>query len=437
MFLLTLGVVALALLLALLAARRITQPVVALTQAARRVQAGDLAAKADVKARDEVGDLAGAFNQMTESVTEATEKLRAAAEEEARLRTRLETVLNSMGDGLLAVNEAGAVVTYNPAAAAMIGLPERRVIGREVREVVSGRDVEGRDVDFGDEEVPGLAFIRRDDGREVPVAITSSPLRNSAGVLLGRVLVLRDMSREHEVERMKTEFLANVSHELRTPLTPIIGYSEIMARRGVPPERSQEFAGSILDSARRLERIVAMLVDFSAMEGGRMSIDAQPTSVRKLVKTAVDEWRERSSSHRFVTKFEQGLPEAEVDTSLMRRALDELLDNAVKYSPNGGNIRVSVSSPNSRSRRILRIDVEDEGIGIERDDLAGVFEDFRQVDASDTRTFGGLGLGLAFVRRIVEAHRGTIGVESQPGQGSSFSITIPAADTSKEKAEDA
>lgn len=425
-FLVTLGVVLLALFLALLTARRITRPVLALTQAARRVQAGDLAAKADVTAQDEVGDLARAFNRMTDSVTDATERLRSAAEAEARLRDRLETVLNSMGDGLLAVDDDGLVSTYNPAAGQILGLPERQVLGRPVEEILTGRGPDGQPIGLGDDgAAPGVSFIKRPDGREVPVSISSSLLRDASGSLLGRVFVLRDMSREHEVERMKTEFLSNVSHELRTPLTPIIGYSEIMTRRGVPTERGQEFAGAILDSARRLERIVAMLVDFSAMEGGRMTIESRPTSLRKLVKSAVDDWKDRAAQHRFVTRFDQGLPEAEVDVSLVRRAVDELIDNAVKYSPNGGNIRVSVSSPNSRSKRILRVDVQDEGIGIEEGDLATIFDDFHQVDASDTRTYGGLGLGLAFVRRIVEAHRGEISAQSRPGQGSTFTFTLP------------
>jgi signal transduction histidine kinase len=113
----------------------------------------------------------------------------------------------------------------------------------------------------------------------------------------------------------------------------------------------------------------------------------------------------------------------------MRRAIDEVLDNAVKYSPRGGTVTVALSPENSRSRRMLRLEVSDEGIGIEAADLPRVFEDFRQLDASDTRSFGGLGLGLAFVKRIVEAHRGTINARSVPGEGTTFSLLIPAADT--------
>jgi signal transduction histidine kinase len=228
---------------------------------------------------------------------------------------------------------------------------------------------------------------------------------------------------------MKTEFLASVSHELRTPLTPIIGYSEILSGREVPAERVKQFADSMLASAHRLERIVAMLLDFAAMEGGRMTLEAEPTALRPLVSRAIEEWRGRTDRHDFVARFDPSLPQALVDVSLIRRAIDEVLDNAVKYSPHGGTVTVSLSPENARRRRMLRLDVRDEGIGIEAEDLPRIFEDFRQLDASDTRSFGGLGLGLAFVKRIIDAHRGTISARSVPGEGTTFSLLIPAADT--------
>ncbi|HEV8682094.1 MAG TPA: ATP-binding protein, partial [Actinomycetota bacterium] len=373
--------------------------------------------------------LAEAFNQMTESLASSDAQLREAAEEEARLRGRLETVVNSMGDGLVAVDDQGLVVTYNPAAATILGRSRGNVLGKPLERVVEVRDADGQMVPLGQELRRGTAFVERADGKLVPVAIVSSPLRDTQGRPFGQVLVLRDMTREHEVERMKTEFLTSVSHELRTPLTPIIGYSEILSGREVPAERVKQFADSMLASAHRLDRIVAMLLDFAAMEGGRMTIAAEPTALRPLVSRAVEEWRGRTDRHEFVTRFDPSLPQALIDVSLMRRAIDEVLDNAVKYSPHGGTVTVSLSPENARRRRMLRLDVRDEGIGIEANDLPRIFDDFRQLDASDTRSFGGLGLGLAFVKRIIDAHRGTITAKSVPGEGTTFSLLIPTADT--------
>ena len=427
-FLVALGAAAVALVLALLVSRRITRPVVALTGAARRVQAGDLGVRAESRGDDEVADLGRAFNSMTESVTAMTEELRDAAEEQATLRSRLETVLNSMGDGLIAVNETGRIVTYNPAAGAILGLPRSRVVGRPVKDVLKGNTADGRPILAGRGSTNGLAFVKRQDGDDIPVAITSSPLRDGAGSSGGRVYVLRDMTREHQVERMKSEFLSNVSHELRTPLTPIIGYSELLARRGAGPDQAREFAGGILDSAKRLERVVGMLVDFSALEAGRMALSTERVQLGPIIKSAVEPWKERSERHGFVTRVRRGLPPVDVDVSLVRRILDELLDNAVKYSPDGGKVVVAVSEEGSPRRRMLRVDVSDEGIGIDPEDLARIFQDFRQLDASDTRMFGGLGLGLTFVKRIVESHGGTVEATSDPGQGSTFSFLLPVAD---------
>ena len=428
LFLVMLVVMVLAFLLSTVAARRITRPVVALTGAARRVQAGDLEARADPRGDDEVADLAHAFNQMTGSVAVMTGELRDAAEEQARLRIRLETVVNSMGDGLMAVDHQERVVTYNPAAESILGIPGEQVIGFPLERVLQGHSADGSPLVADGPVRGGTGFIEREDGTMVPVAVSSAPLRNTVGDEVGRVYVLRDMTREHEIDRMKSEFLANVSHELRTPLTPIIGYSEIMSRRDVPVDRVKQFSQGILDGAQRLERIVAMLVDYSAMEGGRLSLAMETVELPPVVEGAVDTAKVRTEKHRFLTDIPAGLPPATADPTLLRRILDELLDNAMKYSPQGGEVSVALSSGNSAEKGMLRVAVSDQGIGIAPDDLAGIFEDFRQVDASTTRAFGGLGLGLAFVKRVVEAHGGSITAESQPGAGSTFSFTVPAAD---------
>jgi signal transduction histidine kinase len=224
-----------------------------------------------------------------------------------------------------------------------------------------------------------------------------------------------------------------VSHELRTPLTPIIGYSEIMVRRPISGDKSREFAASILDSAKRLERIVAMLVDFSAIEGGRLSMDLQPVPLSDLLKESVNGWHERSPKHRFNVRAARSLPPALVSPVLFRRIVGELIDNAVKYSPGGGKVGVTASEAARGGRRMLEISVSDQGIGIEPDDLARIFQDFSQVDASDTRPFGGLGLGLTLVQRLVEAHGGSIEAESKPGKGSTFRFTVRAADAPRRK----
>ena len=433
LFVVAVAVMGLSLVVALVAARRITRPLSALTDAARRVQAGDLGASAEVRGEDEVADLSVAFNRMTGSVASMTDELRVAAAEQSRLRARLETVLDSMGDGLIAVDTEGTVSTANPAAASLLGRPRDEVAGRPLGAVLVGRDATGRPLEEVDWSPEGLAFVERPQGDQVPVAISSAPLRDADGEPIGRVYVLRDMSLEYQIERMKREFLANVSHELRTPLTPIIGYSELMSRRDLPAEQSKEFAASILDSARRLERIVAMLVDFSAIEAGRLPMVTEPLDIAPVLDETAAAWRSRSERHDFDVAVNGPLPAAQVNPSMFRRMLDELVDNAVKYSPEGGRVRIAAGSRSSNGRPMLSIEVSDEGIGIEEGELGAIFEGFSQVDASETRSFGGLGLGLTFVKRLAEAHGGAVSAESAPGRGSTFRFTVPAADNVRER----
>ena len=432
LFVVSLVAVAVAILLSLLFGRQFTRPVRQLTAAARRVQEGDLSTKAPVSGEDEVGDLALAFNRMTESLSETTASLRDSVEQEARVRDQLETVLNSMGDGLIAVDASGKVVTINPAAERIAGISRTRAVGRGLSEVMVGRTREGRSL-ASRENPAGFAFLRRKAG-EVPVAISSAPIKGGGDELMGRVYVIRDRSQEAEVERVKREFLATVSHELRTPLTPIVGYSELLTRRDFDADaghrvRQRDPRLGPPDGAHR-GHAARLLRDRGRAHAGRArggSVEAAGGPGHRRVARPGPITRVRYQC--FASS-----PHALIDVPLFRRTMDELLDNAVKYSPDGGTITVSVR-PNGRinGKAAVQVEVADRGIGIPAKQLPRVFQDFRQIDGSDTRAFGGLGLGLAFVKRIVQAHRGTITAESRPGKGTSFKIGLPAAETERRR----
>ena len=438
LFIVAIGIGAVALLLAWLSGRRITRPIQALTATAREVREGDLTAKARVVGDDEVGQLGETFNEMTSSLLRMTDDLREAAREEHRLRDRIETIIQSMADGLVAVDADRKVLAFNREAEQLTGLKSSKAIGKPIEDVVHARDAQGQDVrlpiyDLLDGSVGG-AFLEA-NGSTVPVAVTCAVLRGDDGELAGGVAVLRNMTREREIERMKSEFLSNISHELRTPLTPIKGYAEILGRKDVPPEKSQQFARGILESTERLERIVQLLVDFSAMEAGRLSPRTTPVDVGALVSDVAGHWKGKAPRHELVVDVKARLPKVLGDERLLRRSLEEILDNAVKFSPAGGTIRLEAKGAPSRNgsprRRAVEVSVTDEGIGISAEDLTKIFSDFHQLDGSETRTYGGLGLGLAFVQRIVEAHAGTVDVVSEPDEGTKFTMTIPAATRGK------
>lgn len=434
LFLVAMGVGAVALILAWLSGRRITRPIQELTRTARRVREGELDVQVAVAGIDEVGQLGETFNEMTASLSQMTSDLRAAAREEHRLRARIETIIQSMADGLVAIDSDRRILAFNREAEHLTGLKARRALGKPVHEVIEVTDVQGRPLDLpifslGAGSVMGVS-LRRKDGGSVPVAVTSAVLLGEDREVAGAVAVIRDMTREREVERMKSEFLSNISHELRTPLTPIKGYAELLQRKSLPPERTKQFVDGILESTQRLERIVELLVDFAALEAGRLAPRSTPIDMAHMLESLAEEWEQRTPHHTVVAEVKRRLPRVLGDERLLRRSIEEVLDNAVKFSPNGGTIKLeargTAAGNGDGRRRYVAVTICDEGIGITREDLDKIFSDFRQLDGSETRTYGGLGLGLAFVQRIVEAHDGAVDVKSEPDEGTRFTITIPA-----------
>ena len=434
LFVLTLVAAALATLVAAALARRLVAPIRRLTEVAATVGAGDLTARADVQTADEVGELGRTFDTMTSNLAAQAGQLRESASQQSRLRARLEALTASMSDALVAVDADGRVITFNPAAERLVGRSVDDVLDLPLAEVLRGRgpgDVVPA-VALGDPDseqaLSAQVLLQGPGGRYIPIAATAAPVRDSDGHVLGRVFVLRDVTREAELERMKAEFLSNVSHELRTPLTPIKGYADILARRALDPNATQRYATQILESTARLERIVAMIVEFAALDSGKLRPERCPTNLSQLVGDVLAEHRRRFPDREFTRRVPRSLPPALVDPTLLRRCLDELLDNAVKFSPGGEPVSVSALLEQGDHGPVLRLSVRDRGVGIESDAATRVFSDFYQADASETRHYGGLGLGLALVRRIVDGLDGDVVVESQPGRGSTFHLLLPTAD---------
>jgi two-component system, OmpR family, sensor histidine kinase VicK len=434
LFLVALGVGAIALVLAYFFGRRITRPIQALTETASAVRSGDLSAQAIVAGDDEVGRLGETFNDMTRSLFKMTNDLRGAAREEHRLRARIETIIQSMADGLVATDANHKVLAFNREAELLTGLKPKHAIGKPVDEVLRACDANGQRVPLPIFELAGGSvdniFLEKRNGQRTPVAVVSAVLTAEEGDVAGGVAVLRDMSREREVERMKSEFLANISHELRTPLTPIKGYAEILGRKEVPPEKVKKFVGGILEGTSRLERIIQLLVDFSAMEAGRLAPRNKPVHIGEIVEQLAGTWDAKTTTHSIIAEVGDGLPLVSGDERLIKRALEEVVDNAVKFSPQGGTIRLEARATGAkageRRHRRVEVTISDEGIGIPPEDLPKIFSDFHQLDGSETRSYGGLGLGLAFVERIVEAHGGRVSVESQLDEGTRLTIKLPA-----------
>lgn len=435
LFLVAMAIGTFVLMLAWLSGRRITRPIKMLTDTAHAVREGDLTAQTAISGEDEVGQLGETFNEMTGSLLRMTGDLREAAREEHELRARIEAIIESMADGLVALDSERRILAFNREAEHLTGVRASNALGRLAEDVLDVRDAQGEKAhlpmyDLAEGSV-GNVFVVNRAGRKVSVAVTSAVLHDEDESAIGGVAVFRDMSREFEVERMKSEFLSNISHELRTPLTPIKGYAEILTRKEVSPQKAKQFVGGILDSTLRLERIVELLVDFAALEAGRLSPRAKPVNLGGVLEELADGWTGRAGGHQLVVDLDTSLPSVLGDERLLRRSLEEVLDNAIKFSPRGGVIRleartVVLSDDRRPGRRAVEVTIADEGIGIPEDQIGSIFSDFRQLDGSETRTYGGLGLGLSFVQRIIEEHGGYIDVASRVEEGTRFTITIPA-----------
>ena len=420
LFMVALGGALLALLFAVAIGARIGAGLSRLRTAAEAIQEGDFGVRAGVESADEVGLLSRAFDSMASSIQDKTAT-------EARLRGRLEAVVAGMGEALVALDGEHRVTDFNRAAAELLGVRQDEAIGRSVGEIVRLTDEEGAPIPSGSSTVAGrwstLGMVETLDGRRIPVAVSVGALRGPGAEAGGNVVVLADLTKERQVEQMKKEFLSRIGHELRHPLVPLMGYAEILNRKEVPREQARAMHSEMLDQSHKLLRHVEMLEFFAADGAGQDFLRLEEVDPRVVIDDVVRRWQHRLGAPEVIRpRVRRSTPTVVADRRRLTKCLDELVDNAVKFSVNGGKIVVS-AEPHPDGG--VEISVTDHGQGMTAAEQDKAFEEFVQGDPSDTRAHGGLGLGLAFVRRVTEAHGGTLLCSSVLGKGSKFSIVVP------------
>ncbi len=431
LFLVALVTALAAFLAALLVGERIGVGLRRLAVAAAEIQRGDFGTRVDMNSQDELGVLGSTLNSMAGSIQTLTTELRQNRDEEAALRARLEAVVGGMGEAVVAVDTDGRITTFNGAAEELFGVPAEQAEGESVVEVVrvareDGTDLSPRLAHPDPERWQDAAVVERRDGVRVPVALSAGGLMGPEGRVGGGVYVLRDMRREREAERAKADLLANISHELRTPLVPIKGYSMMLRRGRLKAADARDGVQAISDAADQLERVVKRLLEVAAAGNGavpRLGV-VRP---KELLESVAAGWRAREGvRHRIERRTAPNLPELFVDGERVKGALDELTENAVKFSPEGSRVLLGAKRDRmADGRRAVVLYVDDQGQGMSEEVLSRVFEDFAQADTSATRSVGGLGLGLSVVRRTVELHGGELRCETAEGRGSCFSMVLP------------
>jgi len=399
-------------------ARSLTRPLARLTAASRRIASGDFFQPQPIASdgSDEIGTLARAFEGMRARIAEMTDELRDE-------RDVLDAVLESAGDGILMVDRDGSTVVYNRAWLELAGSHDLVGTGSLAR-VDPGTDGET----FSDSSRRWLA-----DPEQVTVAdferpepyqrfrVYTAPVRHG-GSIIGRIVVLRDVTRETEAERMRSALVASVSHELRSPLTAINGYTETLLNDGPwDPQTEREFLEVVSLSGSRLAALVDNLLDAATLDAGALLLQREPVRVERLAERILQQRRLLAGGCTLHLETRPGLPLADADPIRVEQVLANLVDNAIKYSPQGGAIRVRISAAQDG---MLSVTVTDQGSGIPAQHLEHLFERFYRVEATGRATRG-VGLGLYICRNLVESHGGRIWVDSEPGRGSTFGFTLP------------
>ncbi len=401
---------------AYLVARGISRPVKELTRTAASITSGDLSRRLTRYPRHEVGDLGRAFDQMADSLQSQIEAV-------SQGRDRLEAVLRGMVEGVLVIDRQGQVVLANRALKKMLGL-SLDPVGMAASDVIRNADLlaaigeSRRGAHLVTREMCTLGPPRR--YQEVSV------VRLEQGELgAGCVAVLHDITELKRTEQVRRDFVANVSHELRTPLAAIRGSAETLLDGALDsPADARRFAEMISRQVVRLQNLVQDLLDLAALESGSLTAQPEEISARALAEGLLAMVEELARERR--VKLEAELPGEDFSFRADRRRVEEavlnLLDNAIKYTDAGGRVTLSLE----RTPGQVVIAVSDTGVGIAAEHLPRIFERFYRVDKNRSRELGGTGLGLSIVKHLAQSQGGRVEVESQPGQGSTFRLVLPA-----------
>jgi two-component system phosphate regulon sensor histidine kinase PhoR len=408
----------LALLLGLFLSRRFTGPLLRMKDAAEAVAAGDVDVHVEVHSKDELGQLAESLQEM--SVQLADRMMRLATE-----RNELRAILGSMLEGVVAVDRDERIVHINGNAARVLECDPVTSIGKRVWEVSRVHPVsETISAVLADQSEITREAKTSIDQRERVLEMIASPLRGGMGELAGAVVVLHDVTELRRLERVRRDFVVNVSHELKTPLTAIRGFVEtMMDDPEIDPETRAHFLSRTNEQTLRLTTLVSDLLVLSRVESEDDAIERRPVDLRRTLSECAHRHMPGTGGRNL--SLEAVLPESPVmvfgDEESLRQVVDNLLDNALKYTPEGGRVELRLTVEDG----LATIEVEDTGIGIDAGHLDRIFERFYRVDKARSRELGGTGLGLSIVKHIVGSHGGRVSVRSDPGRGSTFRVALP------------
>ncbi|AMB99511.1 PAS domain-containing sensor histidine kinase [Aerococcus urinaehominis] len=407
--------------LSILVSTGITRPLQEMRDQAEKIAEGNYTGEVVVHAKDEIGELAETINYLSVRVKEAQE----TTESE---RKRLDSVLKHMTDGVIATDRRGKVIIINNRALEFLDMVQEEAIGQAVIEILNLKDrYTNRDL-FDLPEAIYLNIDQVDEGESIIKAEVSAIQRES-GFVSGLVVVLTDVTEHEKIEQDRRLFVSNVSHELRTPLTSVRSYSEALMEGAMSdPELSKSFLQVIQTETDRMIRMITNLLNLSRMDSDQLELNVEFVLFNDLINHILDRFDFMLKSEdyqdtniRIVREFTDETVWVEIDTDRITQVVDNIMNNAIKYSPDGGDIYVRLMTTHNE----VVLSIQDQGLGLPQKAIPHVFERFYRVDKARSRAQGGTGLGLAIAKEVVELHHGRIWVNSIEDKGSTFFIALP------------
>ena len=389
-----------------------------INQKVKDLIAGDYSQVLDLQGSTEITNITNNLNDLSEVIRLTQENL----EQESK---RLNSILSYMTDGVLATNRRGQITMINDMAKKQLGVQKEDVLNKSILELLKIEDeYELRDLIT---QIPELTIDSQDvNGEYLSLRVRFALVRRESGFISGLVAVLHDTTEQEKEERERRLFVSNVSHELRTPLTSVKSYLEALDEGALYDPVAPDFIKVSLDETNRMMRMVTDLLHLSRIDNATTKLDIELinfTAFITFILNRFDKMRSQDDEKKYelVRDYPINSVWIEIDTDKMTQVIDNILNNAIKYSPDGGKITVSMKTTDDQ----MILSIKDQGLGIPKQDLPKIFDRFYRVDRARSRAQGGTGLGLAIAKEIIKQHNGFIWAKSEYGKGSTFTIVLP------------
>lgn len=391
-----------------------------LTKRVKSLMAGNYNEKLRIKGDSELLELANSLNDLSEVFRLTHENL-------AQEKNRLSSVLSYMSDGVIATNRLGQITMINSTAQRLLNLDRETATQMSILDILDGENPYTYNELLS--KTPEIHLSRRDANDEfVTLRINFALIRKESGFISGLVAVLHDATEQEKEERERRLFVSNVSHELRTPLTSVKSYLEALDDGALNEEIAPNFIKVSLDETNRMMRMISDLLALSRIDNKSTQLNVEMTNFTAFMTYILNRFGQIKSqetdpgkSYEIIRDYPVNSIWVEIDTDKMTQVIDNILNNAIKYSPDGGKITVSMKTTDSQ----LIVSISDQGLGIPKKDLPLIFDRFYRVDKARSRAQGGTGLGLSIAKEIIKQHNGFIWAKSEYGKGSTFTIVLP------------